>query len=138
VGVGVASFLELLWPRLHPFLRSVIYVSIVAFFISAGTTYYQCYAEQITYDARVLHPQFAYTYGAWGDDPWMMYPELANAGFGTGYQNLPSDLADSFTGTCESAFLWLPAVALISWFTTRKPSPPPRDPDLRDAVPVPA
>ena len=135
VGVGFATFLELFWPRLHPCARSVIYVSVVAFFISGGTTYYQCYAEQITYDGRILHPQLQYTHGDWGNDPWTMYPELGNAGFGTGCQNLPADLAESFTGTCESSFIWFPVVILISWITTRKPSPP-RQPDLRDAVPA--
>src|ERR1700679_4008497 len=45
-GAAVASLLEQLWPRLNPFVSNVIFVSIVVLFISAGTTYYQCYAEQ--------------------------------------------------------------------------------------------
>ena len=134
-GVGVASFLELLWARLSPFLRSAIFVSIVVFFISAGTTYYQCYAEQITYDARMLHPRAEYASGLWGDDPWIMYPGLGNAGFGIGCQQLSSDLRESIVSTLKMSFVWLPVVLLICWFTTSKLSAR-RDPDLRDAVPV--
>jgi len=132
-GAAVASLLEQLWPRLNPFLSNAIFVSIVVLFISAGTTYYQCYAEQITHDARVLHPLAAYTYGAWGGDPWMMYPELANAGFGTGCKDITGDVGESLLSTLTASFIWLPVVLLISWFTTRNPSPP-RDPDVREAL----
>jgi hypothetical protein len=134
-GAAVATFLELLWPRLKPFLKNTIFVSIVILFISAGTTYYQCYAEQITHDARVLHPRTGYTNGVWGNDPWMMYPKLANAGLATGCQNLTADVAENLAATLEASIIWLPAVLFISWLTTRKPSLP-RDPDLRAAVPV--
>jgi ABC-type lipoprotein release transport system permease subunit len=133
-GAAVALFLEQLWPRLNPFLRSVIFISIVVLFISAGTTYYQCYAEQITHDARILHPRAAYSSGAWGGDPWMMYPGLANAGLGTGCAHLASDVGDSLTSTFKASFIWLPVVLLISWFTTRNPAPRPRQPDLREAL----
>jgi hypothetical protein len=132
-GAAVASLLEQLWPRFNSFSKNVIFVSIVVLFISAGTTYYQCYAEQITHDARVLHPLAAYTYGEWGDDPWMMYPELANAGFGTGCKDITGDVGESVLSTLAASFIWLPIVLLICWFTTRKPSPP-RDPDVREAL----
>ncbi len=102
-------------------------------FISAGTTYYQCYAEQITHDARVLHPRATYAAVACGDDPWMMYPGLGNAGFGTGCKDITGDVGDSLLSTLAASCIWLPVVVLISWFTTRNPSPP-RDPDVREAL----
>jgi hypothetical protein len=133
VGAAIASFLELLWPRLNSFSKNVIFVSIVVLFISAGTTYYQCYAEQITHDARVLHPRAEYAAGEWDDDPWIMYPKLANAGFGTGCKNITGDVGESLLSTLAASCIWLPIVLLISWFTTRKASPP-RDPDVREAL----
>jgi hypothetical protein len=132
-GTAVASLLEQLWPRLNLFSKNVIFVSIAVLFISAGTTYYQCHAEQITHDARVLHPQAAYAAGEWGDDPWMMYPGLANACFGTGCKDITGDVGGSLLSTLTASFIWLPIVLLISWLTTRKPSPP-RDPDVREAL----
>lgn len=119
-GVGVATLLEQLWPRLDPYYRGILYVSIVVFFISAGTTYYQCYAEQITYDARLLRPHAIYASGRWGGDPWMMYPGLGNAGFGTGCQYLAHDVYASVISTLAASFVWLPVVLVISWLTTGK------------------
>jgi hypothetical protein len=135
VGAGVAVMLEQLWSRANPLARNVIFVSITIFFIGLGTTYYQRYAEQITHDARVLHPQAAYTTGAWGDDPWMMYPELANLGFGAGCQHLSADVLESLATTLRLSVDWLPAVILISWITTWPPSAP-REPEVRGAVPA--
>ena len=132
-GAAVASLLEQLWPRFNSFSKNVIFVSIVVLFISAGTTYYQCYAEQITHDARVLHPRAVYAAGEWGSDPWMMYPGLANAGFGTGCKDLTRDVGGSVLSTLAASFIWLPAVLLICWCTTRKPSLP-REPDVREAL----
>jgi hypothetical protein len=132
-GAGVATLLEQLWPRLHPLPRSVVFVAITVFFISAGTTYYQCYAEQITHDARILHPQASFTYGAWGDDPWMMYPELANLGFGTGCRDLTGSVGESLAFTLKTSCFWLPVVILISWITTW-PNSTPRQPDVRGAL----
>jgi len=133
-GAAVASLLEQLWPRLHLFSKNVIFVSIVVLFISAGTTYYQCYAEQITHDARVLHPRAEYAAGQWGDDPWMMYPKLGGAGFGTGCKNITGDVGESLLSTLAASCLWLPIVLLIAWFTTRRKASPPREPDVREAL----
>jgi hypothetical protein len=133
-GAAVASFLNQVWQRLPRLQRSVIFSSIVVLFSSAGTTYYQRYAEQITHDARVLHPLAAYTDGPWGGDPWMMYPGLGNAGIGTGCQRLMSDVGASLVSTLEASFLWLPVVILICWFT-RKPATPRRQ-AVRGALPA--
>ena len=104
VGVAVASLFELLWRNLPRFTRCVIYVSIVVLFISGGTTYYQCYAEQITFDARQLHPLAAYTPGQWGGNPWMMYPTFGIDGLGTGCQYLWSDVGASVFATAATSF----------------------------------
>ena len=81
----------------------------------------------------MLHPRAEYAAGEWGDNPWMMYPGLANAGFGTGCKDIADDVGGSVLSTLADSFIWLPAVILICWFTTRKPSPP-RDPDVREAL----
>jgi hypothetical protein len=124
-GAGVATLLEQLWPRLEALRRCVIYVSIVAFFISAGTAYYQCFAEQITYDARVLHLQTGYTAGAWGSDPWLMYRPLAGHGCAAGLNGLPAALGQSLCDTLVASVLWLPVVLFIAWITTRRDMSPP-------------
>ncbi len=99
------------WPRFNLFLRTAIYVSIAVLFISAGTTYYQCYAEQITHDARVLHPRAEYGAGVWGGDPWMMYPALPNAALGTGCADLTSDLGQGLVSTLEASLHLAPGRA---------------------------
>jgi hypothetical protein len=118
-GVGVATLLERLWPRLGAFRRCVIYVTIVVFFVSAATAYYQCFAEQITYDARLPRLQAGYTAGAWGGDPWLMYRPLAGHGYGVGLKGLPAALGQSLLDTLAASALWMPIVMLIAWYTTR-------------------
>ena len=119
VGAAVASLAEQFWRQLSRFTRIIIYASIVVLFIGGGTTYYQCYAEQITYDARILHSLAPYTTGPWGSNPWMMYPSFGRDGFGSGCQYLWSDVGATVFATAATSFVWLPAVALIAWLTTR-------------------
>ena len=119
MGAAIASLCERLWSRLKPFSRCVIYVAITMMFINAATAFYQCLAEQITYHARMAHPQEEYTYGAWGNYPWMMYPELANAGFATGMAHARSAVLGSLLDTAKGSIVWLPVLLLIAWLTTR-------------------
>ncbi|HEX4141807.1 MAG TPA: hypothetical protein VHY09_15775 [Candidatus Methylacidiphilales bacterium] len=135
-GVGVATLLEqLCWPRLDAFRRCILYVAIAVCFISAGTAYYQCYAEQITYDARLLHLQTGYAAGAWGGNPWLMYQPLAGHGYGVGLKGLPAALGQSLTDTLAASIVWLPLVMLIAWLTTR-PGRPMRNGQAPEVVPV--
>ena len=119
MGSAMATLSERLWSRLRPFYRCVIYSAIAIVVINVATTFYQCLAEQITYDHRIFRPQAEYTSGAWGDDPWMMYPELSNLGYGEGMANLTSNLLLTVQAVGETSFIWLPVVLLISWLSTR-------------------